>query len=436
MRSLDPAAAPTDLSSLSAPSAQIAWISLLSAGLGWMFDGMDLQLFNVILFPSIAELIGSSDPGTVAYTGGLVLAAKLVAWGLGGIVFGIAADRIGRTRTMVITILIYSIFTGLSALAETWWQLAILQAIAGLGIGGEWAAGAALVTETWPEATRARAMQIVQMAFVIGLFLAALVNLLVGPFGWRYVLAVGVLPALVALFIRRFVPEPERWLRARDQRRTAARAAAPDPPLATFFQIFAPGIRRRTVVGLLAASAMMIGAWGTGTLLPTWVRELLGADQSRLAIKVTSEVFMLDAVGGLGGFLVLIWLSDAVGRRWSYFLVVLGAAAVNVFLFAEIASLDLLLWFMPLHGFFSIGGFGTFAAYLPELFPTRIRATGLGFCWNMARVLTAAGPFASGAIASAFGSIPGAGLAVSTIYGAGAIAIWFGPETKGRPIED
>lgn len=435
MCSLDLAARPTYLPPRSAPE-RVVWLSLASAWLGWLFDAMDLQIFTVILFPSISELIGSSDPGKVAYVGGLVLAAKLVAWGLGGIVFGVTADRIGRTRTMIVTILIYSTFTALSALAGTWWQLAILQAIAGVGVGGEWAAGAALVAETWSEATRARAMQIVQMAFGFGFFLAALVNLLVGPFGWRYVLAVGVLPALVALFIRRFVPESERWLRVRERRRVASATAARDFAIATFFQIFAPGMRRRTIVGLLAASAMMIGSWGTGTLLSTWVRELLGVDQSRLAIKVTSEVFMLSTAGGLVGYLTLVWLSDAVGRRWSYFLMVLGSAAVNVFLFAEIASIDRLLWFMPLYGFFTIGGFGTFAAYLPELFPTRIRATGQGFCWNMARSLTAVGPFASGLIASAFGSAPGAGLAVSTVYVVGAIAIWFGPETKGKPIED
>jgi MFS family permease len=150
-----------------------AWTSLVSASAAWAFDAMDFQIFTLVLFPSVSDLVGSHDPGVVAYTGGLIVACKLVALGIGGIAFGIVADKIGRARTMVITVLIYSVFTGLSALAQSWLQLATLQALAGIGIGGEWAAGAALVAESWPERTRARALVVMQASFAIGFFLAA-----------------------------------------------------------------------------------------------------------------------------------------------------------------------------------------------------------------------------------------------------------------------
>ena len=153
------------------------WTALISAGLGWMFDAMDLQIFTLILFPSVSELIGTRDPGQVAFTGGIILACKLVAWGLGGIVFGVVTDRIGRSRTMIVTVLIYACFTGLSGFAQSWQQLAVLQALAGIGIGGEWSAGAALVAETWPDRTRARAMQVMQMSFAFGFFLAAVIKI-------------------------------------------------------------------------------------------------------------------------------------------------------------------------------------------------------------------------------------------------------------------
>jgi len=414
----------------------VQWASLASACLGWMFDTMDLQLFTLILFPSVSQLIGSTDPGAVAYTGGLILAYKLLAWGLGGIVFGVIADRIGRSRTMIITVLIYSVFTGLSGLAQSWWQLAVLQALAGIGIGGEWAAGAALVAESWPEKTRARAMQVMQMSFAFGFFLAALLNLVLGPIGWRWVLVAGAVPALVTLFIRQFVPEPSRWVHVRDQRQAAARQGMRDTAMATFLGIFAPAIRRRTIVGVLIAMTMMIGSWGTSTLLPTWIHTLLGPAQAASAVKVTSEAFMLINVGAVLGYLMLIWLTDAIGRRWSYFLIVIGCAATNIVMFTQIHGIDAFLWFMLVYGFFAIGGFGTFAAYLPELFPTRIRASGQGFCWNMARVFTAAGPFVSGLLVGVTGSVPAAGILVAWIYVIGVIAIWFGPETRGVPLED
>jgi MFS family permease len=410
-----------------APKTASGRLALLSACLGWMFDAFDLQLFRVILFPCIGSLTGSTNAADVAYLAGIVSSAKLLAWGLGGIIFGVVADRIGRSRTMMVTVLINSGFTGLSAIAGTWWQLAILQALAGIGIGGEWAAGAALVAETAPDASRPRFMQIMQMSFAGGFLLAAATGLLVGPFGWRWVLAIGALPAVLTLFIRRYVPEPERWLEARRQTDVSA--------WTTFVGIFAPGLRRRVAVGATVSAAMMIGSWGVTTLLPLWVHQLFPV-QDLSQVKVTSVMFIAMNIGAVGGYIALMWLSAAAGRRWSYFIMALGALLSALVLFSQVTSLTSLLWLVALYGFFAIGGFGAFAAYLPELFPTRIRATGQGFCWNLARTFTAAGPFVAGSMVSTLGSLPKAAMAVTAAYAVGALAIWFGPETRGRNLED
>jgi MFS family permease len=180
---------------------------------------------------------------------------------------------------------------------------------------------------------------------------------------------------------------------------------------------------------------MMIGAFAGATLIPVWVRGLVGADP-RLAVTATSQFFMLVNVGGVTGYLALIWLNDAVGRRWSYFLMAIGCAAANLFMFTQVTTTAGLFQLAPIYGFFVLGGFGTFAVYLPELFRTRNRATGQGFCWNAARILTAAGPAATGAIVNALGSAPAAGAMMTAIYIVGLVAIWFGPETKDVPLQD
>jgi MFS family permease len=406
------------------------WLCLFSAFAGWMFDSMDLNLFTLVLFPSVASLTKLTSPAEIARYGGYIMAIKLLCWGLGGIMFGVVADRIGRARTMVITIVIYAVFTGLSGLAQDWVQLAALQAIAGFGIGGEWAAGASLIAESWPEKHRARAMQIMQMAFAFGFFAAALDNLILGPISWRWVLVAGALPAVLSLLIRFFIPEPERWVAV--QRREQGRSTAGE----TFATIFKPHLRRRTIVGAIVASSVMIGCWGGLTLLPSWIQQLVRASGGSNGVPTISYAFMLMMVGAVVGYATLIWMTDALGRRWSYFIFNIGALAASLYLFWFVKDLSTLLWFMLVYGYFVIGGFGTFAVYLPELFPTRVRATGQGFCWNAARSATAIGPLTAGWLVAEFGSFPAAAAAVAFAYVIGAVVIWFGPETRGIPLED
>ena len=411
---------------------RLHWLVLFSAFAGWMFDSMDLNLFTLVLFPSVAALTGLTKVPEIAQIGGYIMAIKLFCWGVGGILFGVVADRWGRARTMMLTILIYAVFTGLSGIAQSWTQLAILQAFAGFGIGGEWSAGAALVAETWPEKHRARAMQVMQMAFAFGFFAAALDNLLLGPISWRWVLVAGAIPAVLSLLIRRYIPEPERWIAATagPHEKSPARASA------TLSVIFGPELRRRTIVGALVASSVMIGCWGGLTLLPSWIQQMVKAGGGTNGVQMTSYAFMNMMVGAVFGYATLIWTTEALGRRLSYFIFNIAALASSLYLFWYINDLNSLLWFMLVYGYFVIGGFGTFAVYLPELFPTPVRATGQGFCWNAARAVTAIGPLIAGWLVAEFGSFPAAASAVAFAYLAGAVTIWFGPETQGVPLPD
>jgi hypothetical protein len=206
---------------------------------------------------------------------------------------------------MLLTVLIYAVFTGLSGLAQTWWQLAGLQALAGIGLGGEWAAGAALVAETWPERTRARAMQVMQLCFGLGFFAAATLNLVVGPYGWRWVFVAGVSPAPIILLLRCFVTEPARWVAVRRQMQACGGRIG---PMAGLRAIFAPSLRRRTIVAVLIALTFMVGSNGLGPLMPIWVHQLLPPARQALAGTIISQYYMLMSLGGLVGYICLMSL--------------------------------------------------------------------------------------------------------------------------------
>jgi len=417
--------------------SRFAKLALLSTFLGWMFDSMDLNLFTLVMVPSLRELVGAAGPGAVLKTGGLIVAVKIFGWGLGGVVFGVVADRIGRKTTMIWTMLIYAGFTALGGLAQSWQQLAVCQFLAGIGIGGEWAAGMALLAEVWPTKSRARALYLMQMAFPFGYFLAAGANVLLGPIGWRFVLAAGFLPAIGTVFIRAYLQESPRWLEARRLARLeAASAGRVDSSMATFAGIFTPGVRWHTAVGVTIALAMMVGSWAAQTLLPGWLTHLAEAAGAKNIPFEISRGFVALNLGTVAGFLVLVLIGDRLGRKLTYFIFCVGALAAIEFIFRDGRSLDEAVRLLPLFGFFSGAGYGTFSVYLPELFPTRMRGTGAGFCYNMSRLLTAPGPLIAGALAASLGSIPQAAATVALFLVVGIGAIWFGPETAGKALPE
>jgi MFS family permease len=399
------------------------WLVLASAFLAWMFDSIALNVFNLILTPSMSELLHTQDRNVIAATGGLIVAIKLVAWGIGGTIFGVLTDRFGRARIMLITILIYAVFTGLSALAQNWEQLAICQAAAGLGIGGEWSAGTALLAESLPERLRARLMIVMQLAFSVGYFFAAVVNLSVGAVSWRWVLVWCAAPAVIVIILRLFIKEPARWVRTQRSKRR----------MGSLSRLFDRDLRRRTLGGLFSAMALMVGSFAATTFGPSWIAELSGP---AAAVKYGSYYAMLLNGGAVLGYLTLIWLTQSIGRRPSYFVFCLGSLVTAILMFTLVSTSTGVLVVAPIAGFFMLGGFGVFAVYLPELFPTAVRATGQGLCFNFARIITGVGTLTTGLLVGTLGSYSSAGLLVSLVFAVGLFTIWIGPETRGWTLRD
>ncbi|MEW6212168.1 MAG: MFS transporter [Acidobacteriota bacterium] len=434
---IDPtSAAPAAVRSSLKEVSRYQWMVLLVAWLGWVFDSMDGTLYSMVQKPAMAELVHQGE--TAAYSS-IVFSVTLLGWAIGGVAFGVVADYIGRTRALVITILIYSLFTGLSALADTWWQLAAFRFITGLGLGGEWAAGAALVAEVWPDHLRAKAGAILQSAAAFGYFFAALINLTVGVHSWRYVFIVGAVPALFVLIIRSIVKEPQSWIEARDRRR-AARAEDAHTEFQTFTlkQLFNEKHRRDTFTASILAFTVLLALWGATMWIPPAISEAAraeGASPDLQSAKASYGVMLLNG-GSLFGYLLFGPLADRFGRRATFLFYFLGGVILFPTAFLMTSSVAQIFMLLPAVGFFTLGITSGFPIYLPELFPTHIRTTGVGFAYNFGRIFTAAGVLITGQLVLWFGSTAKAASAVSLVYILGIFALLFARETRGQKLEE
>ncbi|WP_447977568.1 MFS transporter [Candidatus Nitrospira bockiana] len=414
------------------------WLVLGVAWLGWVFDSMDATIYALVLHPALADLLAGStgDPvpsAKIGWYGGVIFSVFLVGWAVGGILFGLMADCVGRTKTLIVTILLYAVFTGAAALSQDWWHLAVYRFLTALGIGGEWAAGAAIVAETWPEDKRARAAGILQSAWAVGFFLAAAFNLLLGGVGWRSLFLVGVVPAFVVLLIRAWVKEPERWTKAHEQELKCGPQRWMKLP-----DLFHGELKRRTLVGSGLAFIAVFGLWGATNWAPTLIHalpELQGLSAGAAARSVSYAIMALN-VGAVFGYLSFGPLADRLGRRAAFALMCTGSLIMLPVTFSTPHSFAQVLMLLPILGFFNNGIFSGFPIYLPELYPTPLRATGAGFCFNAGRVLASVGPFLTGLLVSTLGGFGHAVAAVSLIYLAGLLILPFAPETKGRPLPE
>jgi MFS family permease len=369
------------------------WLVLFAAWLGWDFDVFDGLLVNLVAPVCVPRLLGvAAGDARVGAATGAITAILLVGWATGGILFGLVTDRLGRSRTLLLTMLTYATATAACAFAAGIWMLAVFRFVAALGIGGEWAAGASLVAEVVPERRRVAAGALLYTSSPLGIFLAALVNdlftkriplLAAQPdLAWRVVFLSGLVPAAVALWIRRRVREPETW----------AREAGKTPRLA---ELFAPGLRRATLGGLAMCIVTLVAWWGTNAFLPLVAVFLAGpgATPGVAAGYITYATTAFN-LGGLAGTLATIPVAR-LGRRALFALYLAGGAASIWITFGldwePVTRMRLLF----LDGLTVYGVAGTFSFYLPELFPTRLRGTGAGFCYNAGRYL-AAGPFVVG----------------------------------------
>ena len=391
--------------------------ALLAAGLGWMLDAFDVTLFAMVLPAVRAEL------GLSAAAAGALGSATLIAAAVGGVTFGWIADRYGRTRALMLSVALYSIFTAACGFAQDFTQLLVFRIILGLGMGGEWASGAALVSETWPTEHRGKALGFMQSGWAIGYAAAALVNGLVQPaFGWRAVFFVGILPAFFTLWVRRNVEEPQIW-------HDAKASTSVKPRLGV---IFRKPLRAITIALTLMNTCTLFAWWGFYLWLPSYLTQPTGQGGVGLELVSSSAFILVMQAGMWCGYVTFGFVSDRIGRRTTYVTYLL-AAAVLLFIYVTVREPAVLLALGPLVAFFATGYFSGFGAVTAEIYPTAIRASAQGFTYNIGRVVSAAAPWAVGSLAQTQGF--GTALTISSAaFVLAAVAwIWI-PETRGQDL--
>jgi MFS transporter, SHS family, sialic acid transporter len=439
------------------------WMVLLAAFLGWLFDGYEIGLFPVVARPALKDLLGGAGDSEIGQWMGVITACFLVGAALGGLVFGWLGDRVGRVKAMALSILTYSLVTGLGYLAQSPEQLGAVRFISALGMGGQWSLGVALVMECWPEKWRPMLAGAMGAAANVGFLLVGVTARLhpVTPESWRWMMIVAALPAFLVVFIMLFVPESERW-------RQSVKTGKSQPVR----EVFAPGLRGRSLLAIVFASVALIGTWGSVQWLPLWANKMVseqGAEQLKSehpqwytagqgtaaevgggvkqaaedqvkqdAGKATANVQMIQGIGAILGTLLAPLIGAGLGRRPAYFLLCFASVIVCAFMFRTVAhySSAFLTWSFAM-SFTTASFYGWFPLYLPELFPTRVRATGQGLSYNFGRIFAAVGALTQGALVAAFdGSYARAGSVVTLIYLVGMALIWLAPETKGKPLPD
>lgn len=399
-------------------ATKVQWQAFWSSYLGWALDIMDLLLFAMLLSHISADL------GMERSTAGMIASASLVATAFGGLIFGFLADRIGRARSMVLSILCYSIGTVLCGLSQDVMQLLLFRIIVGLGVGGEWSAGAALITETWPARHRGKVMAVVQSAFATGYALAAIVAAVFLPLvGWRGVFFFGIAPALLAFWIRRHTPEPEIWKQQTERLSLGATV-----------RMLSRDHGRSTLVGFAFTAAAMCGYWGLFTWIPTWLATPVANGGPGLdLVKSTTWIVIMQVGAGLG-FISFGYVADSLGRKAAFIIYfVLSALAVPIY--TLISTPTMLLLFGPIVAFFGTGFYSGFAPTFAELFPTQIRATAQGFIYNAGRAVSALAPAAVGLLATSFGLGGALAFTAGFFLLAGLIVLFFLPETKGAALQ-
>jgi MFS family permease len=478
------------------------WFVFIVCCLAWDMDCTDQQLFTLARRPAMVELVAkvqSSDPRLPAHrkdmernaaapttdaeviaslqnadigeAAGRATSIFMLGWAIGGIAFGVMGDRVGRVKTLMLTIFLYSIFTGLSALSRSTSDFNTYRFLTGLGVGGVFAAAVTLLAETMPDRARTIAIGLFQASSAIGNCAAAGISIAFGwavrndwfagqqLFGtfelspWRLMFLVGIVPGLLIVFIQLWLKEPEKWL---------AQKAAPGKKKGSYAELLGdPRYRKRAVFGLILALAGVIGLWGIGFFSPDLLSyvmnpryeaqakalELTGAAavkyvqwEKTLWSGITS---LVQNIGAFFGIWMFSYASIVAGRRptFAVFFVLAGLMTAVVFLFID--SWSDLFWMIPLMGFFQLAIFGGYAIYFPELFPTRLRSTGTSFCYNVGRLIAAVGPAMLGFLTSSvFAAYPSplplryAGVAMCSVFLLGLCALPFLPETKGKPLPE
>ncbi|MCL8207161.1 MAG: MFS transporter [Actinomycetia bacterium] len=395
--------------SLTAAERPAFWATFL----GWALDGMDYMIYTLVL----PALLVTFKLTTVQ--GGVLGSTTLLVSALGGIIAGTVSDRIGRVRTLAAAVVVYSVFTALSGLATSYSTLLVFRALEGLGFGGEWAVGAVLVAETVRNSERGRVLGYMQSAWAIGWGIAEIVALIVlpiaGAMGWRILFWIGILPAFLAFYILRRVPEPAVWVKKADTARQGL----------SFWKIFRPGLLRRTVFAALLAAGADSGYYAIFTWLPTYLK----ADR-HLSVVGSGSYLLLVILGSFVGYVVSGYIADWLGRKATFVIyAVLSAVVILAYTHFNISNGAMLGLSFPL-GFFASGIFSGFGSFLAELFPTEVRGAGQGFTYNVGRGVSALAPLIVGALATTYGLAGGISIFAPLVYLVCLVSLLFLPETK------
>ena len=442
------------------------WFVFVVASLGWLFDTMDQQLFNLARRPAVTHLLGAvaGDPATAGKVdeyGGYATTIFMLGWALGGIFFGVLGDKLGRAKTMMMTVLCYSAFTGLSALSTGVWDFSFYRFLTGLGVGGQFAVGVALVAEVMPDHARPYALGSLQALSAVGNMLAALCGIGLGKLeesgmiasAWRAMFLIGLAPALLAIPIFLRLKEPERWkAAAKEEEQELTSDPKHAHKLGSMAEMFGdPRWRRNTIVGMILAFAGVVGLWGIGffsfDLIRTVFRkhfETQGLNPQQIAGKLTTWTGITSLVQNAGAFFgisVFTYVTVRIGRRPAFAIAFIAAAFSTALTFWVLDEFWQIFVLIPIMGFCQLSLFGGYAIYFPELFPTRLRSTGTSFCYNVGRLVAAAGPSVLGLLTSVVfrgfhEPMRYAGVAMCSVFFLGLLALPFAPETHGKPLPE
>lgn len=417
------------------------WLVVIIASAGWLFDCMDQRLFILAREPALIELLGAATATDEVKTlSGYATTAMILGWATGGILFGMMSDRVGRVKTMMATLFVYSGFTGLSGLSYNWIDFTIYRFLVGLGVGGMFGAATTLVAESVPGRVRAVALGALQALSAMGNITGSLISLWIQPgarnflwgySGWRVLFFVGFLPVLLAIPIMLVLREPEAWKRAKaDAARGVQRQIG--SPLELFRN---PRWRHNSIIGLLLGVSGMIGLWGIGFFSPELISTALAGAPQTTIDTVRGWGTALQDVGAFLGMVTFTAIASLVSRRLAFFFAFLAGMLVTAFVFTSLQTATDAYWMLPMMGFAQLALFAGYSIYFPELFPTRLRGTGVGFCYNTVRYLAAPAPILLGYLSTML-SFRTAAVLMSSIYLVGMIALIWAPETKDRPLPE
>jgi MFS family permease len=417
------------------------WLVVLIASAGWLFDCMDQRLFILARESALTELLGADAAAAqIKQYSGYATTAMILGWATGGILFGMMSDRWGRVKTMTATLLVYSGFTGITGLSQGWLDFTIYRFLVGLGVGGMFGAATTLVAESVPGRIRAVALGALQALSAMGNIIGSLISLQIQPgapdllwgySGWRLLFFVGIIPSLLVIPIVMVLKEPEAWRRAKED---AARGI--EKHVGSPVELFrSPVWRRNSIVGLLLGVSGMIGLWGIGFFSPELISTALAGAPQQTIDRVRGWGTALQDVGAFLGMVTFTMVASLVSRRLAFFFAFLGGMIITAFVFNSLETATDAYWMLPMMGFAQLALFAGYSIYFPELFPTRLRGTGVGFCYNTVRYLAAPAPILLGYLSAAL-SFRTAAVLMSSVYLVGMIALIWAPETKDRPLPE